>query len=84
LSLITRVQRWHCKKHQAADALQDPWILQPSVLIGLIAQMTGYAFQDDITLAARRMQELGFDILSPQLKGESHGKNISDPPQPYP
>jgi hypothetical protein len=75
---------WRRKKNQGADALQDPWILQPAVLICLIAQMTGYALQDDIALAARRMQQLGSDILYPQLKGESHGRKISDPPQSYP
>jgi hypothetical protein len=44
------------------------------VLIGLIAQIIGYALQDDIALAAHCMQQLGCDILYPQLKGESHGK----------
>ena len=62
-------------------ALQDSWILQPAVLIGLIAQLTGYALQDDIALAALRMQQSGSDILYPQLKGESHGRKISAPPQ---
>ena len=65
-------------------ALQDSWILQPAVLIGLIAQLTGYALQDDIALAALRMQQLGSDILYPQLKGERHGTKISNPPSPYP
>jgi len=67
----------------ATLALQDSWILQPAVLIGLIAQMTGYALQDDIALAARRMQQLGFDILYPQLKGESHGKKMVHPVLAY-
>jgi len=38
-------------------ALQDLLIVQPSVMIGLIAQLTGSTLQDDIALAARRMQQ---------------------------
>jgi hypothetical protein len=47
------------------DALQDVLILQPAVMVGLIAQLTGCALQDDIARAARRMQQLGNDILYP-------------------
>lgn len=47
------------------DALQDLLILQPAVMVGLIAQLTGCALQDDIARAARRMQQLGNDILYP-------------------
>ena len=47
------------------DALQDLLILQPAVMVGLIAQLTGSALQDDIARAARRMQQLGNDILYP-------------------
>ena len=46
-------------------ALQDLLILQPAVMVGLIAQLTGCALQDDIARAARRMQQLGNDILYP-------------------
>jgi hypothetical protein len=34
-------------------------------MVGLIAQLTGCALQDDIARAARRMQQLGNDILYP-------------------
>ena len=37
----------------ANRALQDLLMQQPSVLIGIIAQLTGYALQDDIAMAAR-------------------------------
>jgi len=47
------------------DALQDLLISQPAVMVGLIAQLTGFALQDDIARAARRMQQLGNDILYP-------------------
>ena len=61
----------------ASDALQDSLIWQPAVLIGLIAQLTGYVLQDDIAMAARRMQQLGIDILNPHHKGERHGTKTS-------
>lgn len=47
------------------SALQDALIMQPAVMVGLIAQLTGFALQDDIARAARRMQQLGNDILYP-------------------
>ena len=62
----------------ASHALQDSLILQPAVLIGLIAQLTGCALQEDIAMAASRMQQLGNDILNPQHKGGSHGTKTSD------
>ena len=61
----------------ASDALQDALIFQPAVLIGLIAQFTGCALQDDIALAVRRMQRLGTDILNPHYKGGRHGTKTS-------
>ena len=45
------------------EALQDSFFLQPTVLVGLIAQLSGLALQDDIALVARRLQQLGRDIL---------------------
>ncbi len=53
-----------------SHALQDSLTLQPTVLVGLIAQLTGYALQEDIAMAARRMQQLGNDILNTQHKGD--------------
>jgi hypothetical protein len=68
----------------ANHALQDLLTLQPSVMIGIIAQLTGYALQDDIAMAVRRMQQLGDDILNPQCEGGSHGNQTSHLPQSYP
>lgn len=45
-------------------ALQDLLIVQPAVLVGLIAHLTGTALQEDIVLTARRLQQLGDDILN--------------------
>jgi hypothetical protein len=44
-------------------ALQDDFFMQPTVLVGLIAHLTGLALQDDIAATARRLQQLGRDIL---------------------
>src|SRR5712691_13309671 len=43
------------------QALQDAFFMQPAVLVGLIAQLTGLSFQDDIAMTARRLQQLGRD-----------------------
>jgi hypothetical protein len=44
-------------------ALQDVFFLQPTVVVGLIAHFTGLTLQDDIATTARRLQQLGRDIL---------------------
>ena len=66
------------------SALQDLLSPQPAVLIGIIAQLTGYALQDDIAMAARRMQQFGNDILNLKLQGGRHGNQTPNPPGPYP
>ena len=52
-------------------ALQDVFFLQPAVVVGLIAHLTGLTLQEDIATTARRLQQLGRDILggSPYLTG---------------
>lgn len=47
------------------SALQDLLSPQPSVLIGLIANFTGLALQDDIAKTVRHLQQLGQDIINP-------------------
>jgi hypothetical protein len=69
------------------DALQDSFFLQPAVVVGLIAQLTGFALQDDIALMVRRLQQLGRDILdrSPSLTGghsDAQTPDFSDPAAP--
>lgn len=56
----------------AQNALQDLLNVQPSVIIGIIAQLTGCALQDDIVMAVRRMQQFGDDILHPPNQGGCH------------
>jgi hypothetical protein len=64
----------------APDALQETFFLQPTVLVGLIAQLSGLALQEDIALMARRLQQLGRDILdgSPHATGGSPNAQTSD------
>lgn len=50
-------------RQTARHALQDFITTQPAVLVGLLAHLTGSALQDDIAVSARRMQQLGEDIL---------------------
>ena len=62
------------------DALQDSFFLQPTILVGLIAQLTGCALQEDIALMARQLQQLGRDILngSPHAPGGSPDAHTPD------
>lgn len=46
------------------SALQDHFFLQPAVFVGLLAHLTGLTFQEDIATTARRLQQLGGDILA--------------------
>lgn len=61
----------------AQHALQDSFFMQPAVFVGLIAHLTGLSLQDDIALTARRLQQLGRDILSgppPETGGSPDAK----------
>ncbi len=77
-------------KQLTKDALQDLLMTQHTVLVGLIAHLTGTALQDDIANTTRRMQQLGADILNsstPNFQGGDYaGKNPyssqADPPGP--
>jgi hypothetical protein len=71
-------------------ALQDVFFTQPAVVVGLIAHLTGLTLQDDIATTARRLQQLGRDILggSPPLIGGSQDAQTSHlvdqtPPHPH-
>lgn len=45
------------------DALQDAYLLQPALLVGLISVMTGHALQEEIAASARGFLTRGEDIL---------------------
>jgi hypothetical protein len=68
------------------DALQELLPVQEVVLIGLIAQLTGCALQDDIASVVRRLRHLGQDILncSRQPKGENHVEQTPRMPEAGP
>ena len=48
----------------ASGALQDHFFMQPTMFVGLIAHLTSLTLQDDIATTARRLQQLGRDILT--------------------
>ncbi len=74
--IIEKPPEIHTKTIENGDpALQDLLILQPDVIIGLIANITGFALQDDIAFCVRRLQQLGRDILNPQ-KGADDGYQV--------
>jgi hypothetical protein len=70
----------------ANDALQDFLIAQPPVLLGLIANFTGNALQDDMVITLRRLQKLGQDIVSnlTHSKGGHYGIQGSHHCRTYP
>ncbi len=57
--------------HFTNIALQDSLAVQPAVIIGLIAQITGSTLQDNIAETLLHMQQLGQDVLAckPYNKG---------------
>jgi hypothetical protein len=64
--------------------------MHPAVWVGLLAHLTGLSFQDDIAMTARRLQQLGRDILcgSPHHKGGIQEAQIphradQTPPRPH-
>lgn len=61
------------------DALQDAMSAQPLVLIGLIAHLTGCALQDDIAITARRLRQLGNDVLNSKIQGKGGNYDIQAP-----
>ena len=70
----------------ASDALQDLLIAQPLVLLGLIANFTGTALQDDMVMTLQRLQELGQDIVTnlTHSKGGHYGIQGSHHCRTYP
>ncbi|HSO67055.1 MAG TPA: hypothetical protein VLP30_04285, partial [Desulfatirhabdiaceae bacterium] len=57
------------------SALQDIISAQPFVILGLIANITGIALQDDMAATVRRLLQLGQDFTNQTSisKGEHHG-----------
>ena len=51
------------KSEKDADALQEVFLMQPAVVVGLISMMTGNSLQEDIVATARVLIRKGQDIL---------------------
>jgi hypothetical protein len=64
-------------------ALQDLLIAQPFVMLGLIANFTGTALQDDIDTTLCRLQQLGRDIADHHINGNKGG-HYYGVEKPYP
>lgn len=67
------------------DALQELLTAQGAVLVGLIATFTGDTLQENIASTARKMQQLGNDILQSSthvFQGGSHGRKACNSPRP--
>lgn len=62
-SIPQAVEKQSLEPPVACHALQDIWILQPALLVGLIAVVTGHALQEDIAESARSFLNRGRDIL---------------------
>jgi hypothetical protein len=48
---------------KTSNALQEVFLMQPAVVLGLISMMTGHALQEDIVATARVLVRKGRDIL---------------------
>lgn len=74
------IQNQSVRDDSEQHALQDELFRQPTVIVGLIAHLSGFALQDDIVNTTRRLQQLGHDILS----GSPHSQGgISDAQTPH-
>jgi len=62
--ILQSVENTNDKFKFANNALQDFLIAQPPVLLGLIANFTGNALQEDIVITLQRLQKLGQDIIT--------------------
>jgi len=51
------------KPEKRSDALQEVFLMQPAVVVGLISMMTGNSLQEDIAETARVLVRKGHDIL---------------------
>lgn len=73
-SLAQAAERQGKSAPLVASPLQELSRAQPLVLMGLIAQLTGAALQEDIAYTARRLQHLAQDILnaSPERDRRDH------------
>ena len=58
-----------------SDALQDIYLSQPALLVGIISIMTGHGLQEDIAASARSFLSRGEDILRMVRRGPENPKD---------
>jgi hypothetical protein len=78
------VAEWDKAKKDGRIALPDIWQAQTPLLVGLIAQITGFALPEDIVVVANRFVARGQALL-----GHSHHENrkthpLAGPTAPLP
>ena len=62
-------------KSEIQQALQDICKMEPAVLIGIIAILTGSTLQEDIAVTIKIMHQMGLDILNgPTLNEEGQNE----------
>ena len=62
------------KPYLVEHALQDDFLTQPALLVGVIATLTGSALQDDIAQTIRQLHHRGQTILNPMFGSETKGR----------
>ncbi len=77
------VENEHVVMPCASLPLQDVLLLQPALLVGLIAVVTGHALQDDIAASARQFLNRGRDILR-MVPGSPESKDHENQAHPAP
>ena len=63
LSNLQDIENKGDQEDSRIHALQDVCLMQPALIIGLIANLTGSTLQDDIASTSRRFIDSGRDIL---------------------
>ncbi len=69
---------------KTSDALQEVFLMQPAVVVGLISMMTGHALQEDIVATARVLVRKGRDILDSNPGSETTRSKNENQTSPLP
>ena len=76
------------KRPSTQETLQELLLPQPSVLIGIIAHLTGSTLQDEIVQTTRRLREFGEDFLTQPQGDDDANTSFTEPrtatPNPSP
>ena len=63
-------------KQESPNALQDLFLMEPAVFVGLISMMTGSALQDHIAATVQTLRRQGQDILCRNATSKSESPSI--------